>query len=1313
MSGNGREGPVAARPDAARPDAARPIARWVTAAAVLLLGTVAALRLPLAYQPSWSFPELYVDLNLPENNDVEALTRTWILPLESAIRSAGEVRGLAGEVSARGGGFRVRFRAGTDAERKAARLESELGALRRQLPPESSLSITPAGQSSGDISLIAWLPSSPGQEVDRRLIERIRDLPSVRSVYLAGEQPREIRVAQRDLSGDPASLHAGLQAELASVDLGWTTFAGKQVPVRVRGAGDVPFLEQRLRRGRAVVPLASLATLEITAEEARRLAHFDGRRGSVLLVERELDASPLALSRALRRELDHFGLGDRARIVIDEAIPLRQLLVRSLWGLAAASLVLLAAGFLLVGRPNALSYGAALPVAAAAAFNGLWLANLGLDVTTLPALAVGLACGLSFLALRHGGLARSAAVTTVVAGFAVPVAIALASGRLAPLLAAPAKVFAVTLATSVLALWVLPLRPAAALPPERIRRPLKAVLRHPGTVGLVVVTASYLLIVLSGHALSPRPGRLSPALADLAVVLRFPPATTLRQAEAQVSSIESHLGGLEEIEEHWSVFTRRAGSIGVRLQARHKRLDRLRSLVRRLEAELSILGAAARVVPLAAGSRRNDEPIRFSSEIEDRPETDEEAMTYRFLLRSTDLEALRRARSRVLDRLAPLNYSKRTDFIRTDWLEPTRQVELVPRPGVSSAAIRRAQNAFRQAAFPASQPLSADRDLRLRVTGPRAPQNEDDVPQRHDLLGLLAADRRPLAAPALFSVREIEGSPSLRRQSGRFVLPMSVQVPGFSTQYRRIVRAQIHHQLYEMPLPPGVALERPETNPFYWSRERLRMLAVAAALPLLMLAVAVCRLNSIAVSLAAATPVAAGLLAATPWILAAKGHVDEMTLLGLAMALAGSLPVVLAIAAAVKDRGASSLADGFAYRWLARRAPMVAAVSLAALTLLAVPGWGLDSDRVPWVLPQQAAAVTSAAIWLGGFSLLPALLLAGPRLWRRDPVQRRLEERPPSWRSDSALRLSVRNLVKIYGNGFVALRGVHFELGPGIIGLLGPNGAGKTTLLRLLCGLLEPTRGQVLFHGTPITSDNLPEYRRLVGFLPQGFNAYEGFTAEQFLDYWALEKGIRDRRRRQREIAELLEQVGLEEAAGRKVRDLSGGMRRRIGIARALLGDPRIVIVDEPTTGLDVESRNRLRESLLAAAGERIILFSTHIASDIAAAAGRILVLDRGRLLYDGAASGLIELARGRVFETLIADHELRDLSARYRLTTRVRTVQGIRVRAVTWGGQEPAGAQVEPNLEEAYLAVIGEPKERREGTRRQGSLLDLDVWRS
>ncbi|HEY4593019.1 MAG TPA: ABC transporter ATP-binding protein, partial [Thermoanaerobaculia bacterium] len=342
-----------------------------------------------------------------------------------------------------------------------------------------------------------------------------------------------------------------------------------------------------------------------------------------------------------------------------------------------------------------------------------------------------------------------------------------------------------------------------------------------------------------------------------------------------------------------------------------------------------------------------------------------------------------------------------------------------------------------------------------------------------------------------------------------------------------------------------------------------------------------------------------------------------------------------------------------------------------------------------WAIPLRAAAVAGGGSLAASVLLVPALLLAGRRWRERDPERERQRRRPPAWEEPGAPTIEVRSLTKVYGGRFRALSGVSFTLTPGIVGLLGPNGAGKTTLLRVLTGLLEPTRGKVLYRGVAITPDNLAEYRRRIGFLPQEFNAYPGFTAEQFLDHWALERGLSDPRERRAEIERLLAAVGLAEHAGRKVRDYSGGMRQRVGIARALLAAPPILIVDEPTTGLDVESRGRFRQILLEQAGERVVVFSTHIASDVEAAASRILLLHRGRLRFDGTPEELEARAYGRVFSALVPDSELLDFGRRYRVTSRVRVLEGIQVRAIARPDEELAGEPVEPNLEEAYLAEI------------------------
>jgi len=337
----------------------------------------------------------------------------------------------------------------------------------------------------------------------------------------------------------------------------------------------------------------------------------------------------------------------------------------------------------------------------------------------------------------------------------------------------------------------------------------------------------------------------------------------------------------------------------------------------------------------------------------------------------------------------------------------------------------------------------------------------------------------------------------------------------------------------------------------------------------------------------------------------------------------------------------------------------------------------------------RAAAAAGGAAFLGAALLVPALLPLGRRRRAGPAVAAAPGEAAPGPPPMPPVHLRVRNVSKIYPGGHRALARISFELGPGIVGLLGPNGAGKTTLIRCLVGLLSPSRGQVLFAGRPLSPETLPGYRRRIGFLPQDFNAYPGLSGEAFLDYWASARGLPGGAARRAEIEQLLAEVGLAEHGRRKVRDYSGGMRRRLGIAAALLGAPQILIVDEPTTGLDIESRSRFRETLLAAAGDRIVLLSTHIASDVEAIAPRLLLLSGGRLAFDGSPETLIARARGRVFEALLQDAELAPFSHRYQVTSRVRQLAGIRVRAVARPGVELGGPAVEPSLEEAYLAAL------------------------
>src|SRR5262245_16714836 len=229
------------------------------------------------------------------------------------------------------------------------------------------------------------------------------------------------------------------------------------------------------------------------------------------------------------------------------------------------------------------------------------------------------------------------------------------------------------------------------------------------------------------------------------------------------------------------------------------------------------------------------------------------------------------------------------------------------------------------------------------------------------------------------------------------------------------------------------------------------------------------------------------------------------------------------------------------------------------------------------------------------------------------------------------MELIIDTVSKRYGRSVWGLRDFALTLRPGVLGLLGPNGAGKSTLMRILATVTRPTSGRVTWNGADLTRD--PDaVRRVLGYLPQDFGVYPNLSALEFLEYLAAAKGLDARASRQR-IGELLELVNLTDAARRPLGGFSGGMRQRVGIAQALLNDPELLIVDEPTAGLDPEERMRFRNLLSELSGERIVILSTHIVSDVEAVAMRIAMIAQGRLVAHDPPEALLQSAAGRVWE--------------------------------------------------------------------------------
>ena len=282
----------------------------------------------------------------------------------------------------------------------------------------------------------------------------------------------------------------------------------------------------------------------------------------------------------------------------------------------------------------------------------------------------------------------------------------------------------------------------------------------------------------------------------------------------------------------------------------------------------------------------------------------------------------------------------------------------------------------------------------------------------------------------------------------------------------------------------------------------------------------------------------------------------------------------------------------------------------------------------------------------------------------------------------AASTVIIRQIEKRFGSTR-AVDGVDLEITPGITGLLGPNGAGKTTLLRMVATVLAPDAGTLRVLGAdPSSADGRLVIRRQLGYLPQEPGFYRGFTAFDFVDYIAILKEMTDRRTRHDEVRRVLETVGMADLMHKRIRALSGGMRRRVAIAQTLLGDPDLLVLDEPTAGLDPEQRLRFRELLSLRAGERTVLLSTHQTDDVAALCQRVVAFDAGKVRFDGTPAGLAELARDRVWIASVRDP---------RAQLAWVTAEGL-VRHV---GDPPVGAQfVEPTVEDGYLLLTGRQTE-------------------
>lgn len=285
------------------------------------------------------------------------------------------------------------------------------------------------------------------------------------------------------------------------------------------------------------------------------------------------------------------------------------------------------------------------------------------------------------------------------------------------------------------------------------------------------------------------------------------------------------------------------------------------------------------------------------------------------------------------------------------------------------------------------------------------------------------------------------------------------------------------------------------------------------------------------------------------------------------------------------------------------------------------------------------------------------------------------------------MHIKIENLNKVYKGGSYAIKNLNLEIPNGMFGLLGPNGAGKSTLMRILVTLMKPSSGKVTINGTLDLAKNRREIRSMLGYLPQDFSFFSKLKTYEFLDYAARLAGMKNGTTRRTAVEQMLEEVGLFEARDRIANKLSGGMKRRLGIAQALINDPKIIIVDEPTTGLDPEERIRFRNLLSTISTRDVtIILSTHIVGDISSTCDNMALLNKGKLAFSGSPEQLVKEADGFVWLIKATEKEYLEINEKYPVISTIPIDGGWEVQVVAENINGYYGEQIKPNLEHAYV---------------------------
>ena len=349
--------------------------------------------------------------------------------------------------------------------------------------------------------------------------------------------------------------------------------------------------------------------------------------------------------------------------------------------------------------------------------------------------------------------------------------------------------------------------------------------------------------------------------------------------------------------------------------------------------------------------------------------------------------------------------------------------------------------------------------------------------------------------------------------------------------------------------------------------------------------------------------------------------------------------------------------------------------------------WGLPILNVLFIfikLDSPTAAVFMFLVW---FTLL-TIYRGAQELARQQIVINKIKGRFSALRRLFYRFVAIAPLIGKRKKPFTALRGISLKISHGMFGLLGPNGAGKTTLMRIICGILDQSYGTLSINGYD-AKKHREELQGLIGYLPQDFGMYENLTAEEFLNYQAILKNLLDKKERQQRIDFVLNSVHLTESRHKKIASFSGGMKQRVGIAQTLLHLPRILVVDEPTAGLDPRERIRFRNLLVELSRDRVVIFSTHIIEDIASSCDRVAILNEGEMTYLGVPQEMAAEARGKVWQANISEEKFEMLDKEINVIHHTRMDNGIRIRVLSNGKPMDGASVVDPTLEDAYLWLL------------------------